>query len=209
MTLLGQDRVRKAANWYANARRVFRKRFHSNRLRTGSLSAEPLERITKKIMDRYNRKPEGWNVLTDRRGNILVLGPKSSYMLRLISLGPDRYIGVGAKVGGLEKMRGMVEGTPPYGFRPLSKRKTQVLLTALQRKGRLEKATVKEILGSKPLSTPEIMERRPHAVLSGPVIAHPDLGSISQRQRELERKLALEAFRLFRKRHPLRAEIYG
>lgn len=173
------------------------------------MSAEPLERITKRIMDRYNRRPEGWNVLTDRRGNILVLGPRSSYMLRVIPLGPDRYTGVGARVGGLEKMRGMVDGSPPYGFRPLSKRKTQFLLTELQTKGRLEKAMVKEILGSKPLSTPEIMERRPHAVLSGPVIAYSDLGSISQRQRELERKLTLEADKLFRKRHPLRAEIYG
>ena len=173
------------------------------------LSAEPLERITKEIMDRYNRKPEGWNVLTDRRGNILVLGPRSSYMLRLIWLGPDRYTGVGAKVGGLKKMREMVDGSPPYGFRPLSKRKIKDLLTTLQTKRILEKALVKELLGSNPLSTPEIMERRPHAVLSGPVIAYPDLGSISQRQRELERKLALEAARLFRKRHPLRAKIYG
>ncbi|MEA2089548.1 MAG: hypothetical protein U9O89_02155 [Thermoproteota archaeon] len=173
------------------------------------MNIKPLEHVIREIMSRYNRKPKGWNALADRRGNIIILGPKSNYRLKLVSLGPNKYTGVGGRVKSLERLRRMVEGTPAYGFRPLSKDKIQILFTTLQRKGRLERALVDELLGLTPTSTGEIRKLRPHAVLSGPVITYPDLSAISWRQRKLERKLALEAERLFRKRHPLRAEMYG
>ncbi len=67
---------------------------------TGRLERVALEKITKKITNRYNRKPRGWNMLIDQRGNILIFSPRSSYMLRLIALGPDRYTGVGPGLQG-------------------------------------------------------------------------------------------------------------
>lgn len=173
------------------------------------MNIEPLERVTKEIMRRYNKKPEAWSVLADTRGNIIVLGPTLGYRLKFIALGPHKYTGVGAKVKNVKKLRDIVEGTPPYGFRPLSKNKIDVLFTALRRKGKLERRMVAELLEPKPISTGRLMKIKPRAILSGPVITHPDLSSISWRQRELERKLALEAEKLFRKRHPLRAEMYG
>jgi len=56
-------------------------------------------------------------MLINQRGNILIFSPRSSYMLRLIALGPDRYTGVEARVTGLRETRGIIEGTPPCGFR--------------------------------------------------------------------------------------------
>jgi len=42
------------------------------------MSAEPIESLMKRIMDQYNRKTEGWTVLIDMKGNMLVLGPCTS-----------------------------------------------------------------------------------------------------------------------------------
>jgi hypothetical protein len=173
------------------------------------LNIKPLEYVVKEITSRYNHKPEGWNALADSRGNIIVLGPRSSYRLKLISLGPNKYTGVGTKVKSSERLNGMVRGAPSYGFRPLSEDKIELLLTALHQKGRIERALIDELLGGTPVSTGEIKKLKPHMVLSGPMITYPDLAAISGRQRELERKLTLEAEKLFRKRYPLRAEMYG
>jgi len=45
---------------------------------------EPIESLMPKIMNQYNNRPEGWSVLTDYKGNLLVLGPNDGYMLRTI-----------------------------------------------------------------------------------------------------------------------------
>lgn len=173
------------------------------------MNIRPLEKVVEEIMNQYDRKPKGWNALADRRGNIIIFGPKLNYRLKLVSLGPKKYTGVGTRVKSLERLRGMVEGTPHYGFRPLSKDKIEILFSTLRRKGKLERTLTDELLGLTPMSTGEIKKLRPHAVLSGPMITYPDLSAISSRQRKLERKLSLEAEKLFRKRYPFRAEMYG
>jgi len=55
----------------------------------------------------------------------------------------------------------------------------------------------------------ELEKKRPNAVLTGPVIAHLDLSTISKSQKELELKLTIEAEKLFRNKYPHRAAIYG
>jgi hypothetical protein len=67
---------------------------------------------------------------------------------------------------------------------------------------------VSEILEEKPVPTLEIEKKRPNAVLSGPIIAHPDISTISKSQRELELKLRIGAEKLFREKYPHRAEMY-
>jgi hypothetical protein len=172
------------------------------------LDVEPIRRITEKILSQYNRRPKGWSVLADQRGNVLVLGPGSSYWLRLIWLNPREYTGAGIKVDDPEKMRRIVEGTPSYGLRPLPRGSVQKLLRAVQRNGRVEGSLAEKLLSITPVSTRELKKRSPGAILSGPIITHRDLGAISEGQRRLERKLALEAEKLFRKRYPLRSGIY-
>lgn len=173
------------------------------------MSVEPVESLMRRVMAQYNRRPEGWSVLTDLRGNVLILGPESGYRLKLIEVNPQEHTGVGVRVGGLEEVRRIVEGTPSYGLRPLSSRETRELLNAIHREDAIPNRLIERLLGMKPVPTSELEERGPKAILSGPIIAHPDLSAISEGQRQLERKLALEADKLFRKKYPERAAIYG
>lgn len=171
------------------------------------MSAEPIESLVSRIMKQYDKKPEGWTVLTDHKGNVLVLGPKIGYRLKLIPLNPQEYTGVGIKIAGLREMRRVVEGVPSYGFRPLSSVETEELLNTVHQ-GYIQSKLINKFLEMKPVSTGELKKKRPKAVLSGPVIAHSNLGAISKSQRELEAKLAVEADKLFRKKYPQRAAIY-
>jgi hypothetical protein len=170
---------------------------------------EPVEQITKKILNQYNRHPEGWSVLVDSKGDVLVIGPSSGYRLKLVPLNPREYTGVGVRLGRSKGLREMVKDIPPYGFRPLSRQETRDLLSAIHRRGRPTNERIKKLLEMKPVPTWEIDERRPEAVVTGPLVAHPNLSAISKGQRELEAKLAVEADKLFRRKYPLRARTYG
>ncbi|MCK4243834.1 hypothetical protein KAX03_03110 [Candidatus Bathyarchaeota archaeon] len=172
------------------------------------MSTEPIEKITKKIIKQYNRSPEGWNVLSDRKGNIIVIGPSQSYWLRIISLGPNNYTGAGIKIDSSEKIERIVKDTPQYGLRPLSKNDLKKLLDTFQRNGTTQSKIVERILSEKPKRIPSIQKIRPEAILTGPILTHPDLSSISSSQRELERKLKRETEKLFRERYPSRSAIY-
>lgn len=173
------------------------------------MGAEPVESLMSRILNQYNRKPEGWTVLTDHKGNVLVLGPKVGYRLKLIPLNPEEYTGVGTRIGGLKEMRRVAKGFPSYGFRSLSGTESKELLNTIHRGGTVQNKLIKELLGMKPVPTWELREKRPKVVLSGPVIAHPNLSAISKGQRELEARLAIEADKLFRKKYSQRAAIYG
>ena len=171
------------------------------------MNVEPIESLISRIMRQYNRKPEGWTVLTDHKGNVLILGPKTGYRLKLIPLNPQEYTGVGMKVDGLEEMRRVADGVPSYGFRPLSTTEAEELLKTVQEGA--QSRLIDRLLRTKPVPTWELRKKRPGAVLGGPVIAHPDLSAISKSQRELEARLAVEADKIFRRKYPYRAAIYG
>lgn len=170
---------------------------------------ESVEQITKRILYQYNRHPEGWSVLVDNKGDVLVIGPNSGYRLKLVPLNPKEYTGVGVRLGRSKGLRKIAKDIPPYGFRPLSHEETRDLLSAIRRRGRPTDKRIKELLEMKPVPTWEIDEKRPEAVVTGPLVAHPNLSAISKRQRELEAKLAVEADKLFRRKYPLRARTYG
>lgn len=172
------------------------------------MEAEPIESLMDKILDLYDRKPGGWNVLTDLKGNVLILGPQVSYRLKLISLNPYDYTGVGMKIGNEKVVRNSVEGVPSYGFRPLTRKQTKLLFTGIHQHGAVNDGLVKKLLGLSPVPTWQLRDNKQKAILSGPVITHPNLSSISKNQRELEKKLDMEAYKLFRKRFPGRAAIY-
>lgn len=172
------------------------------------MNVEPIESLMRRIIDQYNKKPEGWSVLTDDKGNVLVLGPRTAYRLKLIFLNPQEYTGVGVRIGGAKQMRKVVEGVPSYGFRPLSGMETKKLLSTIHQSGTVQNGLIKKLLGIKPVPTWELQKKETKTVLGGPVIAHPNLSAISKSQRELEVKLAVEVDRLFRKKYPGRAAIY-
>ena len=170
------------------------------------MSAEPVESLANKIMDRYNKHPVGWTVLRDFKGNVLVTGPKEGYMLKIIMINPQEYTGLGVKIDNPRELRTLVEGSPAFGYRPLTNMQAEDLLNSFrhERQNRL----ISEILENNPVPTSEIEKKKPNAVLSGPIIAHPDLSTISKSQREMESKLRIGAEKLFRQKYPHRAEMY-
>ena len=157
-------------------------------------------------MDRYNKHPVGWTVLRDFKGNVLVTGPNEGYMLKIIMINPQEYTGIGVKIDNPRELRTLVEGSPAFGYRPLTNIQAEELLNSFrhERQNRL----ISEILENNPVPTLEIEKKRPKLVLSGPIIAHPDLSTISKSQRELESKLRIGAEKLFRQKYPHRAEMY-
>ena len=171
------------------------------------MSAEPVEYLANKIMDRYNKHPVGWTVLRDFKGKVLVTGPKEGYMLKIVMINPQEYTGIGVKIDSPRELRTLVEGSPAFGYRPLTNMQAEELLNSFRHRER-QNRLISELLERKPVPTLEIEKTRPNAVLSGPIIAHPDLSTISKSQRELESKLRIGAEKLFRQKYPHRAEMY-
>ncbi|MFH0897925.1 MAG: hypothetical protein V1850_07780 [Candidatus Bathyarchaeota archaeon] len=173
-----------------------------------TVNAEPIESLMNRIMDQYNKQPEGWMVLADHRGGVLILGPDAGYRLKLISINPQEQIGVGIKIDEVEEPRRILNGAPSYGFRPLSTEETKVLFGRNHQGGAIDYKLITRLLGVRPVPMWELQKKK-EAFLCGPIIGHPDLSSISQGQRELEARLSTEADKLFRRRYPERATIYG
>jgi hypothetical protein len=169
---------------------------------------EPIELLLPKIMKRYNKHPMGWNVLRDYKGNILVLGPSNGYMLKMIPLNPQEHTGVGMKIDNSNELQTLVESAPSYGFRPLSTWQTERLVNSFHQEEKQQRL-ISKLLKKNPVSIPELKTKQPEVVLSGPLIGHPDLSTISKSQRELETKLKIESIKFFKKKYPYRASIYG
>lgn len=158
-----------------------------------------------RIMSQYNKHPEGWKVLSDQKGNVLIFGPRNAYRLKLIPLNPEEFIGVGAKLNNVREVKRLEKRGPPFGLRPLSHAETRELLTSGQQG---QAKMISKLLETRPLPVENIFKKKPNAILSGPIIRYPNLSAISKSQKELESKLTIDANRLFRKRHPGRAAIY-
>ena len=173
-----------------------------------SLHVEPLDSLLKEILNQYNNNPRGWRVFADAKGNMLVLGPGTGYRLKLLSLNPSDVTGVGVNIP-MDEVQGMPLGLPSYGYRPLSHGDVAQLFSSLHQNMPMPKGLIGDLLGIKPVPTWDLKGESSRGVLTGPIIAHPDLASISRGQRELDAKLTLEANRLFRARYPFRAGIYG
>lgn len=159
-------------------------------------------------MNQYNNQPVGWTVLADPKGNLLVLGPNNGYMLKMLHLNPQEYTGVGIEIEDTENLRRVVEQGPSYGFRPLSNKQSRELMNSFKERDK-QASLISELLNTKPVPTWELEKKKPSTVITGPIIAHPNLSTISKSQRELEWKLKSEANKLFRKKYPHRAAIYG
>lgn len=161
----------------------------------------------KRVINRYNENPEGWNVLLDGRGHMLIVGPNINYKIRFMNINPYEYTGVGTKIETTEEIRNALKNFPHYGFRPLSKANINRMLKSIHRKGAITKKLIKELTSIKPIPIHDL-EERGGGILTGPIITHPDLSTISSAQRKLEAKLAIEAEKLFLRKYPSRARLY-
>ena len=168
---------------------------------------QPIDSLTKQILNRYNKQPVGWSILRDFKGNVLIIGPRDGYMLKIVTINPQEYTGVGTKIENPNDIRSLIKGAPLYGYRPLPKTQAKELLNSFNHTEK-QNSLILKILKRKPVPAWELERKKPSLILSGPILAHPDLSTISKSQKELDLKLTNEAQKLFKKKYPNRAEMY-
>lgn len=171
------------------------------------MSTQPIDSLSKKIINRYNKQPVGWSILRDLKGNVLIVGPKKGYMLKVVTINPQEYTGVGMEIENPNDIRTLLKGAPQYGYRPLRKGQAKELLNSFQQ-SQTHNNLLSNILKRKPVPTWELRKNKPSLILNGPIIGHPDLSTISKSQRKLDIKLKIEAQKLFKTKYPNRAEMY-
>jgi len=167
-----------------------------------------LEESVREILERYNRRPKGWQFISDPRGNILALGPEAGYRLKMMMINPNESLGVGVKIQEVEPLRRRIGMTLDSGFRPLDHDLSRVLFSAISENHTPSWSIISKILQIDPVPINELDRKEFGAILGGPFLTHPDLRSISKSQEELDAKLSAELDKLFRERYPLRAGIY-
>jgi len=163
----------------------------------------------KEIIDSYNRGPKGWQIMSDFKGNSIVLGPSQGYLLKAMAINPEESLGVGASIGEAEEFRSYLGNQVPFGFRPLDRDFSKKILGAANSgNGNSQSRVLSRILSIEPVPTWELEMSRPAMVLGGPYLGHPDLRLISKKQVELDEKLSLELDKRFRAKFPSRASMF-
>lgn len=167
-----------------------------------------LEESIKEIIEGYNKRPKGWQFLSDSKGNVLALGPEMGYRIKLMMISPAESIGVGVRIPDVEPLKRSIGSTFDSGFRALDRETSRRLLSAISENRISDTSLLEKILGTDPVPVYELDKGDIGAILGGPFLAHPDLRAISRSQVELDNKLSAELDRLFRTKYPLRAGIY-
>lgn len=179
---------------------------HDNGNGDGRMQVLPIEDILKTLLEKYNKNPRGWSILVDPQGNIIVLGPKVAYRLKVIPLGPAQFTGVGVAIEDVDEIKSLIKGVPSFGVRPLTSAHLKMIEKELLEKGTISWETLRKLtkaepvplnkaLGSLALIGPELHTTRP-------------LSEIIKGQRELDLLLQREANKLFREKYPHRAMAY-
>lgn len=168
------------------------------------------EDVVKEILEGYNKRPSGWQIALDHRGNSVFIGPGKGYMIKTMMISPQESLGVGVMLDDLEGLRSALGSTAPSGFRPMGRDLAQKVLTDLSAEGDAARREqlINRILSIEPVPTWELGRRGVGGIVGGPYLAHPDLRMVSRSQSELDLKLGMELQNLFMARHPLRASMF-
>ena len=174
------------------------------------LEIKTAEETVREIMEGYNRRPKGWQIASDFRGNTLVLGPEEGFRLKLMMISPSENLGVGTRIDDADELRRSIGTDISSGFRGLSMGAARDIFTSLDRASDDAKRqeALHRLLQIEPVSTMDLQSMDLGAIVSGPYIAHPDLRMISKRQSELDERLALAVDRSFRAKYPMRSSMY-
>lgn len=168
---------------------------------TENKKIKPLEKIGKEVIERYNKHPSGWRFLHDAHHNILALGPRRGYRLKIMPITPKKSTGVGVKVNLESSTREEVQKLPPWGLRPISETEVRKLLLASMKNKQIPRKISKRLMERKPVP---FKDKEEHNLL-GPIAFPRDLNSIIKGQKKLERRLKRETYELFKQRYPRRA----
>ncbi len=150
-----------------------------------------IKELLAEIDAKYNKDPLGWKFSVGGRdphghGNIFISNKASIWQLKIDSLFKPNPYGVGTKLGNIEDFPGLRTPIgPSFGFRPL----LPSHLDKLKRNFEQEKPinqVVDEILNTRPVSINQMTKSN---YLMGPIMHSSHQGYVSDRQKELDKKM--------------------
>lgn len=168
------------------------------------MEAISIDRIEREFMEKYNRNPRGWHVLSSKGRDgyynlyIVNFSTGDAYVLKFDSPFKLHPVGVGFKAR-IDDLIIRDTKTYEYGFRPLSNslfRKVMEMIK-LRESPILIGNEVRKILSIEPKPISEVTDK---PVIEGPLMVATNPNIISLKQIELEYKLRSELEKLMFKR---------
>ena len=150
-----------------------------------------IKELLAEIDAKYNKNPLGWNISIGRDphsgyGNIFISNPTDIWQIKIDSLYKPNPYGLGLKLGRTKEFADLItSNTPSFGFRPLLPSHLEKLQHHVEQELPINHI-INEILSTKPVSLNHIKKSN---FLMGPILHSPFKGYISERQKELDRKL--------------------
>lgn len=151
------------------------------------------DEVKKEIIKRYNAEPEDWQILLgkspDRYYTMIATHGSDKWIVKEQPLSPFESIGFGSQQRIKEGEVALRTSSYPFGFRPLTTNQAKTLVTAMEEERDVGEL-LRKVLRTKPVSIDEINSP---AAIQGPIIHSSNpLQLLSEEQRELDRKLAIE-----------------
>lgn len=141
------------------------------------------------------------------RGEVLVLGPDSSFQLKLIPLSPYEFTGAGMEISSSSEAIEEIRSSPEYGMRALEESDIKRITMAVEH-GAGASDALRQILSKTPLSLEDLSSSSASHILQGPVLLRPDLSSLGSTVLGTQKSLDRATEKAFRARYPLRAGMY-
>jgi len=143
------------------------------------------------IDQKYNKNPAGWNISVGRDkkgyGNIHITNPVDVWQIKIDSLYKPNPYGLGMKLGKTENFPDLInlKNNPSFGFRPLLPSHLEKLQQNFDQQQPIN-SVIDEILNTKPVSLDQLGKSN---FLMGPILRSSFQGYVSDKQKELDRKL--------------------
>lgn len=163
---------------------------------------QPAEKLKREIARSYDSNPKGWNVFVGRDNRkfsqTLISNSSNVWVLKEEMINPYKSVGLGVKL--VDQIDSLKSVTPQeFGLRPLNQGQIKKLID-LTRKEKSPRDLLLGIMKSKPVSSSNI---KSPLILQGPIMTTENpLSLLSDKHRELDRKLNSELNRLLFRKYP-------
>ena len=152
-----------------------------------------IKELLAEIDAKYNRDPLGWNISVGGQdphghGNIFISNKANIWQLKIDSLFKPNPYGVGSKLGSVDdfpELKSPALKNPSFGFRPFLPSHLDKLKRNFEQKKPINQV-IDEIMNTKPVSTNQMTKSN---YLMGPIMHSSHQGYVSDRQKELDKKL--------------------
>ena len=163
---------------------------------------QPAEKLKREIARSYDSNPKGWNVFVgrDKRkfSQALISNDSNVWVLKEEIINPYKSVGLGVKlVDQVDSLKSAA--SQEFGLRPLNQVQIKKLLD-LTKKEKSPRDLLLGIMRSKPVSSGNITSP---LILQGPIMTTENpLSLLSDKHRELDRKLNSELNKLLLRKSP-------